>query len=77
MRYLGIFLGALLLSGCAEGYGELEPPVVDSYGHSPEQLAADQHECIEKRREHGFVGAARMITNCMEQKGYPILTPKG
>jgi hypothetical protein len=68
----------LLLAGCAgDGYGRFEPPVVDSYGKKPEQLAKDQHECIEAKRANGFVGDARMVTNCMEQRGYTILTPKG
>jgi hypothetical protein len=44
---------------------------------SPEQLAKDQHECIEAKRAHGFVGDAGMITSCVEQRGYTILTPKG
>jgi hypothetical protein len=72
-----LLLGALLLSGCAEGYGRYEPPVVDSYGVKPEKLAEDQHECIQRKKDHGFIGDARMITDCMEQKGYTILTPKG
>jgi hypothetical protein len=77
MRKLFCFLAVLSLAGCAEGYGRFEPPVVDSYGHSPQQLAQDQHECIEQKRAHGFVGDARMVTDCMEQRGYTILTPKG
>ncbi|RQH14942.1 hypothetical protein [Bradyrhizobium sp. RP6] len=77
MRQISILLTALFLSACSEGYGRYEPPVVDSYGRKPEQLAKDQHECIEAKRAHGFVGDARMITDCMEQRGYTILTPKG
>jgi hypothetical protein len=76
MRYLTV-LTLLLLTCCAEGYGRYEPPVVDAYGHTPQQLTQDQHDCIEAKREHGFVGDARMITDCMEKRGYTILTPKG
>ena len=76
MRYLVLFAG-LALASCGGGYERYEPPTVDSYGHSPEQLARDQHECIEAKRAHGFVGDARMITDCMEQRGYTILAPKG
>ncbi|MCK1543396.1 hypothetical protein IVB12_15880 [Bradyrhizobium sp. 179] len=78
LKYLA-FLALLSLTACGggEGYGRYEPPVVDSYGKKPEQLAKDQHECIEQKRANGFVGDARMVTNCMEQRGYTILTPKG
>jgi hypothetical protein len=74
---LWIVISAVMLTGCGGGYGRYEPPAVDSYGHSPEQLARDQHECIEAKRAHGWIGDGGMITNCMEQKGYTILTPKG
>lgn len=77
MQQILILSTALLLAGCGGGYGRYEPPAVDSYGHSPEQLAKDQHECIEAKRAHGFVGDGGMITSCMEQRGYTILTPKG
>lgn len=77
MRRLILVLGTLTLAGCAEGHGRYEPPSVDSYGHTPEQLARDQHDCIEAKREHGWIGDAGMITDCMQQKGYTILTPKG
>jgi hypothetical protein len=76
MRYLPV-LTLLLLTCCAEGYGSYEPPVVDAYGHTPQQFTQDEHDCIEAKREHGFVGDARMITDCMEKRGYTILTPKG
>jgi hypothetical protein len=76
MKFIHLLV-ALPLTGCAEGYGRFEPPAVDSYGHTPEQLAKDQHDCIEAKRAASFVGSARMITDCMEGKGYAILTPKG
>lgn len=78
MRSLG-FLALLALTGCAgaSGYGRYEPPVVDTYGVKPEKFAQDQHECVEKKKANGFIGDARMITDCMEQRGYTILTPKG
>lgn len=68
---------ALMLAGCAATMGPYEPPVVDSYGHTPTQLAQDQHECIEAKRQHGIIGAGAMVTDCMEKRGYTILTPKG
>lgn len=77
MRTLAWISIVLLLAACGGGYGRYEPPTVDSYGKSPEQLAKDQHECIEAKRAHGFVGDAGMITGCMEQRGYAIVTPKG
>ncbi|WP_316214084.1 hypothetical protein [Bradyrhizobium sp. SZCCHNR2032] len=77
MRKVVLAFTTLALSGCGGGHGRYEPPAVDSYGHTPEQLAADQHECIEAKRAHGWLGDAGMITDCMERKGYTILTPKG
>jgi hypothetical protein len=77
LRQYLVLISALMLAGCAATFERYEPPAVDSYGHSPQQLAADQHECIEKKRAHGFVGDGRMITDCMEAKGYTVLAPKG
>lgn len=77
VRLLTLISMAFLLTACGGGHGRYEPPAVDSYGKSPEQLAKDQHECIEAKRAHGWVGDAGMITSCMEQRGYTILTPKG
>lgn len=65
------------MTSCGDGYGRYEHPAVDSCGHTPEQLAKDQHDRIEEKRAHGWVGDAGMITDCMQKRGYTILTPKG
>jgi hypothetical protein len=76
LKYL-VLLCPLVLCACGTPQGRYEPPVVDAYGKKPEQVAKDQHECIEEKRAHGFVGDGGMITDCMQRRGYTILTPKG
>lgn len=71
-----MFLLPLLLSSCGGGYNRLEGPVVDMRGVDANQHNRDLVECQDKKREASFVGSARIITDCMEAKGYTIIEPK-
>jgi hypothetical protein len=67
----------LLLSGCAVTHNRLEGPVVDMRNVDANKHNQDLVECQDRKRNASFVGAARMITDCMEAKGYVIIEPKG
>jgi hypothetical protein len=69
-------LAAAALAGCA-GYDRLEPPSVDLRGVDPVKHNRDVADCTDRKRQASFVGSARIITNCMEEKGYTIITPRG
>jgi hypothetical protein len=65
------------VSGCAATHDRLEGPAVDLAGVDPVKHNKDMGECTEKKRQASFVGAGRMITDCMAERGYTIITPKG
>jgi hypothetical protein len=65
------------LTSCAATHNRLEGPVVDLTGVDPVKHNRDMGECTQKKREASFVGAATMITDCMAERGYVIITPKG
>lgn len=73
MRYL-VPLVCLLLAACASAF---EPPVVDTTGHEKTYLA-DQSECVKSVQDNykGF-SVGQPVTDCMRNKGYTILVPKG
>lgn len=54
-----------------------EPPVVDMRGVDQQKWANDQAECIQAKKDHGFVGDGYMVSKCMESRGYSILAWKG
>jgi hypothetical protein len=66
-----------VLSGCAVTHTRLEGPVVDLAGVDPVKHNRDMGECTQKKRDASFVGAATMITDCMAERGYVIITPEG
>jgi len=68
---------AVVLSGCAAGYDRLEPPSVDLRGVDPVKHNRDVADCTDRKRQASFVGSARIITDCMEERGYTIITPRG
>jgi hypothetical protein len=71
-----VLLVAAVLPGCA-GYDRLEPPSVDLRGVDPVKHNQDAADCTDRKRQASFVGSARIITDCMEEKGYTIITPRG
>lgn len=75
-RHLIVVSLALVLTGCA-GHGRYEPPTVDMTGVDANRYNADVADCTRRKEDHGFIGDARMITNCMEARGYRVLEPKG
>jgi hypothetical protein len=78
-RFRCLVLTAIMLSGCSTGpsYDRLEGPTVDLAGVDPVKYNKDMGECTQRKREASFVGSARMIGLCMEERGYTIITHRG
>jgi hypothetical protein len=74
-----ILLALVLLCGCSTAvtHDRMEGPVVDMRGKDANQHNRDLVECQDRKRNASFVGSARIITDCMAEKGYPIITPRG
>ena len=68
---------AAVLSGCGGGYHRLTPPLVDMTGVDQNRYNNDASECTRRKEQASFVGAATMISDCMEAKGYRVLEKKG
>lgn len=67
----------LSLTGCAGGHDRMEGPVVDMRGKDANLYNRDLVECQDRKRDAPYMGSARIITDCMSEKGYPIIAPKG
>jgi hypothetical protein len=67
----------LSLASCAVTHDRLEGPVVDLTGVDPAKHYRDMSDCTQKKRDASFIGAATLITDCMRDRGYAIITPKG
>jgi hypothetical protein len=76
MRRL-VFAFAVSLSGCGGGYHRLTPPLVDMNGVDQAKYNADVSECQRKKDSASFIGAATMVSDCMEAKGYRIIQKMG
>jgi hypothetical protein len=76
-RFSGLAFAAVILSGCAAAHDRLEGPVVEMTNIDPVKYYRDLGECTQAKKDVSFVGSAGMITNCMRDRGYTILTPKG
>ena len=77
MRFLPVSLFALLLSSCGGGYNRLEGPVVDMRNVDQAHYNKDLVECQDRKRSASFVGSARIITDCMPERGYQSIEPRG
>jgi hypothetical protein len=77
MRPRLILVSLLLLSGCSGGYDRYEPPSVETRGVDANKLNNDTADCVDEKKAHGFIGDAGMIGQCLERKGYKIVTPRG
>jgi hypothetical protein len=76
LRYLAVSL-ALLLGNCGGGYNRLEGPVVDTRNIDQNKYNKDLADCQDRKRNASFVGSARIITDCMTERGYSIIEPRG
>lgn len=76
-KFLLVISLALPLAGCGGGYNRLEGPVVNTRNMDPVKYNRDLADCTDRKRNASFVGSARIITDCMTERGYDIIEPKG
>lgn len=76
MRFLVSICALFLLTGCA-GHDRLEGPIVDLSNVDPAKYNTDLSQCRQRKIEASFVGSARIITDCMAERGYTVLSPQG
>jgi hypothetical protein len=69
MKAFGL-LTTLLLAGCGGGYDRYDPPTVDTRNVDPIRYNKDLADCTDKKRAHGWIGDAQMISDCMTRRGY-------
>lgn len=79
MRHIFILVNAVLLAGCAARTPYVEPPVVDMAGVDQNRYNNDLSACTNEKiaRNADTVWTNGIISECMTQRGYKVLTPKG
>ncbi|MGP8267307.1 MAG: hypothetical protein ACLQOQ_15215 [Beijerinckiaceae bacterium] len=77
MRGSFLLIISFSVAGCGVGYDRLTPPVVDLRNVDPVKYNKDVADCTDKKRESSFIGSARIITDCMQERGYIIIDPRG
>ena len=72
-----VIIALLALAACAGGYDRLTPPTVDRRNVDPVKYNKDVADCTDRKRNSSFVGSANIITDCMRERGYTIIDPRG